>query len=88
MHHLAALGPLCFHFLYPRPQTLNFTGFKLSASALLVAPSKTYSDINLPVPGPFWMPQHVWPAATKSPGTVVGPTNGPLSCPNRTCLGR
>lgn len=70
------------------PQILYLLGSNLATSALVASPSITISAIKHPVPGPFWIPQHVCPAATHSPGTVVSPTSGGRSSPNRMCRGR
>lgn len=72
----------------PFPYTLNALGSSLPTPALLGAPSNTHSAMRHPVPGPFWIPQHVCPAATHTPGTDVGPTMGPRSWPKRMWRGR
>jgi len=63
--------------------TLNRRGSRDEMSELVGLPSRMYSDINLPVAGPFWMPQHVCPAANHRPGTDVAPMSGPESCCGR-----
>lgn len=57
-------------------------------SALVAAPSSSISATRYPVAGPFWMPQHVCPAATQTPGVEVCPMSGPRSSPKRMCRGR